>query len=70
MQCRAALLDVYNATTGINTYNTYGICYGAEPFPQLKSVSHGMSIINGMEKPFKRHYTAADYTPWLFEGVK
>jgi hypothetical protein len=68
--CKAALLDVMNATSGINTYNTYGICYGAEPFPQLKGMSHGVSVVNGMEKHFKRHYTAADYTPWMFEGVK
>ena len=31
--CKAALIDVMNATSGINTYNTYGICYGPEPFP-------------------------------------
>ena len=68
--CKAALIDVMNKTNGINTYNTYGICYGKDPFPQLKSSSHGVSVVDGVDKVYKRHYTAADYTPWMFEGLK
>jgi len=59
---------VYDETSGINTYNTYGICYGPEPHPQLYKASHGVTFINGVEHTYKRHYTAADYTPWLFES--
>ena len=40
----------------MNIYNIFGICYGPEPHPQLQS---------GNEASYKRHYTPADYTPFL-----
>lgn len=45
-------------TADVNVYDIFGICWGPEPYPQM------------IESEPKRTYTAADYTPFLFDSDK
>lgn len=55
-ECRGYFQEFNAIVSGINTYNTYGICYGTDENPS-------MIPTNGYEK---KGMTAKDYTPWLF----
>lgn len=50
----------------INVYNIEGTCWGAKD----PSSQYGLTKANNTVKPYKKFFTAADYTPWLFKGSK
>lgn len=57
------LLDKFNyAVKDVNVYNILGKCYG---LPDDPAERHGMTMIKGEQKHYKRGFTAADYTPWV-----
>jgi carboxypeptidase C (cathepsin A) len=63
-----------NLVTNINVYDVYGICYQnglrSEAFELYSSEDMGFSKVNNGLKTFKKTYTAADYTPFLFNQKK
>jgi hypothetical protein len=52
-------------TSSINVYDLYRRCLN--PGPPLLGDPIGLVEINGEVKQYRRHYTQADYTPWLFK---
>jgi len=59
-ECRALHKEFNALVSGINTYNTYGTCYGTKHDPNLIPT-------NAASK--KKGMTAQEYTPWLFPKV-
>lgn len=57
---------------GINIYDLHGLCYGAPSGGEENKVMAdgdiGMSVVGGTIRAYKRGYSAADYTPWLFKN--
>jgi serine carboxypeptidase-like clade 1 len=70
-------LDTFNdLTSSINIYDVYGICYmngGAEnqdsdKFELYSTSNLGMAKVGDEIKTYKKSYTAADYTPWIYHN--
>lgn len=56
-------------TQGINTYDVYRKCYGFTPgMSMYDSDNFGMTKVGNEVKSYKKFYTAADYTPWVWEA--
>jgi hypothetical protein len=68
-----ALMDRFNdLTSQINIYDIYGICYAtgskSDQFTLYSSSDMGLSKVGNEIKPYKKSYSAADYTPFLYKG--
>lgn len=59
-ECLGYFQEFRNLTSDVNVYDIFGICYGPEPHPQLYGTN--ASKFEG--------FTAAEYTPFLFEGLE
>jgi len=64
-KCQALLRQMNQLASQINIYNVDGLCFGEEPYPQLKSTTHGLTKISGDVRKYKRGATTYDYTPWV-----
>ena len=57
------------AVEHINIYNIIGTCWGAKG-PNSTQSQYGFTKANNNIQPYKKFFTAADYTPWRFQGKK
>jgi len=72
-----SLMDRFNdLTQRINVYDVYGKCYAAgvgsssksDAFHLYSSSDMGLSKVGNEIKAYKKSYTAADYTPFLYKS--
>ena len=53
-------------TANINTYDVFRKCWSTTTGMQMYSEDNfGLAKVGNELKPYKKYYTAADYTPWL-----
>lgn len=60
----------------INVYDVYGVCYTdgttapstENKFSLYQSENMGLTKVGGEIKPFKKTYSAKDYTPFLYKS--
>lgn len=69
--CNDLMNTFNNLVSNINVYDVYGICYGSgarsDAFELYSSSDMGISkVANGL-KTYKKSFTAADYTPFLYK---
>ena len=68
--CKDLLTKFNNLVTNINVYDVYGTCYQngvrSEAFELYSANDLGFAKVNNGLKAYKKTYTAADYTPFLF----
>jgi len=57
-------------TTNVNIYNILGECYGLNNTNAYTPADIGLKVHKGSLKTYKRVFTAADYTPWLYKNNK
>jgi len=51
----------------LNVYDLYRRCYNAgEPLNRTYPNDIGHALVGGELKPYRKYYTAKEYTPWLF----
>ena len=55
-------------TQNINVYDVFRKCYSSTTGLEMYSGDNfGMAKVGNELKPYKKYYTAADYSPWLFD---
>lgn len=60
-------MQIRNLTNDLNIYDVYRRCLDAgDPLPNDTNSIYGESIVGGQIKKYKKFFTAADYTPWLY----
>jgi carboxypeptidase C (cathepsin A) len=60
-----------NLTDQVNVYDIFGTCYGAKNDSSSKWYSgndYGLKMKNGKIQPYRKAFTQADYTPWLYKN--
>ena len=55
-------------TQGINVYNILGECWGLNDTNFYNAQDRGLKVHKGSLETYKRVFTAADYTPWLYKN--
>ena len=71
--------DEFNAgVEKVNVYDILGTCWGlgpnntqaGKPGKTIISNEKFLTVIGGEPRPYRKHFTAKDYTPWLFNKHK
>lgn len=57
-------------TTNVNIYNILGECYGLNDTNVYGPEDYGLKVHKGSLEKYRRVFTAADYTPWLYKNNK
>lgn len=72
--CNDLMTRFNDLTSQINIYDIYGICYASgaknDQFTLYSSSDMGLSKVGNEIKPYKKSFTSADYTPFLYKGKK
>jgi hypothetical protein len=74
--CNDLMTKFNNLVSDINVYDVYGICYQngmsskSDAFNLYSSSDIGFSKVSDSLKAYKKSFTAADYTPFLYHNKK
>lgn len=70
-ECRTLYDRWQNVTSDVNVYDIFGYCYkNDEEAAQTVHQRRELAVVGGQPKPFKKWFTAKDYTPWVKWGKK
>ena len=72
-ECMNLYMEFNALVENVNVYDIFGTCWGLGPYPQAtKDEPHYPHLYEGgkRSREHQRYVTAADYTPWLFQGKK
>lgn len=75
-ECRMLNNKIEAAMHDIDVYNIYGPCWGvnasenATNWNPSRTDLFGKTNFNGKEEEYRKFMTAAEYTPWMFQGRK
>ena len=72
-ECINLYMEFNDLVSEVNVYDIFGTCWGAGPYPQAEHEElHFPHLYEGgqRKREHQRYITAADYTPWLFQGKK
>ena len=72
-ECMNLYMEFNSLVENVNVYDIFGTCWGLGPYPQAtKDEPHFPHLYEGgkRSREHQRYITAADYTPWLFQGKK
>jgi len=74
-ECINLYMEFNDLVTDVNVYDIFGTCWGLGPYPQAEAETQELGFPHlydgGVRKrEHQRYITAADYTPWLFQGKK
>jgi carboxypeptidase C (cathepsin A) len=58
-ECKEYYMEFNSLVSDVNVYDIFGICYGPEPHPQMYATNEA-----------SEGYSAAEYTPFLYEGLE
>jgi len=68
-ECQGLYDHWQNVTSQVNIYDIFGYCYKTDEFHSSEvHERRGLSNVRGEPKPYKKFFTAKDYTPWTWKS--
>lgn len=64
-ECKTYLSEFNSYVENVNVYDIFGTCWGRGGTPQSEEGAKWDGLTDHKFQPKKRHYTSADYTPWV-----